>query len=388
MGLITVPEEVFSQILVFLGDVNPLGFFTSQRTCRRFRSTAEHLLTKRPVLLFTSMQPLYPLYERCMNLFPNWNDDDDDAEEEEEEHEEENEGNEEEAGLRRGMRAKQAQEDASQSSFDPLRARFGFLIASHYTEQIPGFKEEPHPLHQRMRGKDYFRCMPWAKTSSRESYLRPEASWRRITLLSGPDPSREQDDDCDTALILTSRTVVRHIEAVNIETVYGGSTVRFWPHVSYRRKTDGNRQDGRDKVDDGERGGLDQTNENEKRDGTPGDGGGDMSRAITLGLLWDLLLSRGRMLEWELLPGRKIDPSWEAWYPCHGYANRNDVYKGSKDDPETAILLTYEKRGCMPYWPPKGARERAEALDLWDPTPIDESVTIGISTVLNRRTGG
>ncbi|KAI8961406.1 hypothetical protein F5Y11DRAFT_228928 [Daldinia sp. FL1419] len=190
-----------------------------------------------------------------------------------------------------------------------------------------------------------FRRLPWAIKRQVEGatvraaamidspYLRPEASWRRISVTFGNGPG------------------VRTVDVVKVLTVYGGTSMEY-KQLDIPSPSAGVSEVDSSNAEDGEEG------------------------ILTMGLLYDLLASgEGHMgyvtTGWQFLPGSRLG-SYNEWQKLRIKSRYPDVKRIKelfvKDD-SSAVLFVTGHRGCT-----TGARMRKKEIyeedRVWEPVPL------------------
>ncbi|KAI1107963.1 hypothetical protein F4804DRAFT_296442 [Jackrogersella minutella] len=181
-----------------------------------------------------------------------------------------------------------------------------------------------------------FRRLPWAigdgdgvkrKHMRGNPHLRPEASWRRLSV------------GCPA---------IRSLDVVKVLTVYGGTSMSF-----------------------------------EQLDLAPAGG------FLTMGLFYDLMASgaghKGHTTtEWQLLPGRRFKgyDDWLALRRRGTYPSRADVMRLFEEDLTSAVLFVAAHRGCTDGWRRGNGVEVEEDEKIWQPEAIG-----GVPVVLHRWQG-
>ncbi|KAI0385881.1 hypothetical protein F5Y04DRAFT_159118 [Hypomontagnella monticulosa] len=192
-----------------------------------------------------------------------------------------------------------------------------------------------------------FRRLPWAagptvearvsqSKMQRSPFLRPEASWRRLSVTYGAGPA------------------IRRVDVVKLFTTYGGR------NVTYSQLE------------------IPPLSENEGSEGV-----------LTMGLLYDLMVSRqGGMTAsttgWKLLPGRRFR-SFDTWLRARSQSRYpslqriTDLFVEDAESRDSAVLFITAQRGCRsaPRKP-----DIDEGLEIWKPEAIG-----GIPVVLHQWQG-
>ncbi|OTB11836.1 hypothetical protein K445DRAFT_15441 [Daldinia sp. EC12] len=227
-----------------------------------------------------------------------------------------------------------------------------------------------------------FRRLPWAagrskgaqvkKVEMRDSpYLRPEASWRRLSVTFGAGPG------------------VRSVDVVKVLTVYGGTSMRCTqlvippptssPEVS--RDVDVSGEEGKvdeeeeeeEEDDDGEK----EKEQEKEEEGRGGEAEEQGSKGIlTMGILYDLLASgEGLMgsvtMGWQFLPGTRLSSyrNWQDLRARDQYPRRKKIMNLFVKQDDSAVLLVTGHRGCTM----RAVRKRQDCSEedvLWEPDAI------------------
>ncbi|KAI0135110.1 hypothetical protein F4814DRAFT_436893 [Daldinia grandis] len=211
-----------------------------------------------------------------------------------------------------------------------------------------------------------FRHLPWAAERQADGttvkevvmkdspYLRPEASWRRLSVTFGAGPA------------------VRAVDVVKVLTVYGGTSMDcgrlYIPPPSSEISGEDNESVAED--DKGEEGEADEEGE-ESEEGEEG--------ILTMGLLYDLLASGvGHMgtktTSWQLLPGSRMG-SYKEWQKLRAqsqYPNVERIKELFVKDDESAVLFVTGQRGCTMGGHMKG-KIYGEEDRAWEPEAIGDS---------------
>ncbi|KAI0854216.1 hypothetical protein F5Y00DRAFT_3234 [Daldinia vernicosa] len=281
MSLSSLPPETLSLILEFLADEDLTSLILAQRVCKRFQATIERILFQSPPRRAwnrTNLIGVCPLLlGKFSHLFVNGN-----------------------------------------RKLGPDEGR---------NTGIP------------------FRRLPWAAKRQEDGttvkavamqdspYLRPEASWRRLSVTFGAGP------------------VVRSVDVVKVLTVYGGTSMDYKqldipPLLS---KVSG---DADESVEEGEEG------------------------ILTMGLLYDLLASgAGHMgyvtTSWQFLPGSRLSSynDWQKLRINNRYPGGERIKELFVKDDQSAVLFVTGHRGCTM----NGCMRRkscSEEDEVWEPEAI------------------
>ncbi|KAI1806714.1 hypothetical protein F4811DRAFT_510061 [Daldinia bambusicola] len=197
-----------------------------------------------------------------------------------------------------------------------------------------------------------FHILPWAEgrrkggpdvreVEMRDSpFLRPEASWRRLSVTFGAGPA------------------VRSVDVLKALTVYGGTGLEYEqlvippplppPHASYSSE-----ESGVDAAADASREGEEEEKGKEKEE-EEGEKEKDSRGILTMGLLYDLLASgEGHMgyvtSAWQFLPGTRLS-SYEKWQELSArerYPGRKRITELFVRDDVSAVLFVTGHRGCV-----------------------------------------
>ncbi|KAI1470135.1 uncharacterized protein F4812DRAFT_315627 [Daldinia caldariorum] len=304
MPLLNLPPETLSLILEFLADEDLTTLILAQRVCKHFQASIERIVFQLP-------------------LCKKWN-------------------------------------GPGPIGICPLlQDKFGQLFVHKRREKNMGIAKS--------WGTDLaFRSLPWAagrgkggaevrEVEMRDSpYLRPEASWRRLSVTFGAGPA------------------VRSVDVLKALTMYGGTSMDYEqlvipppppPHAFYSLKKSG--------VDDGTTAADASSKEEEEEAQEDGEG------ILTMGLLYDLLASgEGHMgyvtTGWQFLPGTRLRSydDWQELSARERYPGRKRIAQLFVRDEESAGLLVTGHRGCVMGMPRREKQALSEEERLWVPRAI------------------
>ncbi|KAK6954043.1 hypothetical protein Daesc_004005 [Daldinia eschscholtzii] len=230
-----------------------------------------------------------------------------------------------------------------------------------------------------------FRRLPWAAGRSKGAevkevemrdspYLRPEASWRRLSVTFGAGPG------------------VRSVDVVKVLTVYGGMSMRCTklvipsstssPEVSGDADASGeegevDEDEDEEDEDDGEKEKEKEQEQEKEKEGGGGEAEEQGGKGIlTMGLLYDLLASgEGLMgsvtMGWQFLPGTRLSSykNWEDLRARDRYPRRKNIMNLFVKQDDSAVLFVAGHRGCTK----RAVRKRQDCSEedvLWEPDVI------------------
>ncbi|KAI2473594.1 hypothetical protein F4781DRAFT_379553 [Annulohypoxylon bovei var. microspora] len=298
MSLSQLPCETLSLILEFLADEDLAALLIAQRVCKRFRAAIEHILTHYSLSTHQTaclgLDSINPVFWRPFGGI-----------------------------ICTVAERREGRLENRWGQFRNLPWVKGSCTGKGEGEGERGGEGEGEGMEKVVRNKD-MRGNP---------YLRPDASWRRLSMTWGVNPG------------------IRRLDVVKTLTVYGGTSMTYKQlEIPPHPPSDGD-----------------------------GGGGGEAGEGVlTMGLFYDLMASGegglGRStMGWRLLPGRRLS-SYDGWLGLKArsqYPSGDAVMSLFVDDPASAVLYVTGHRGCtMNFMMCKKGKDEDEGEKIWEPHAI------------------